>query len=294
MSPDSLRAHVTAIATRFHSRNYEHPQVLSDAALYVEHQFAQMGLQAERQTYTLAHVAPSQPFHNLVVRLGPDTSEVMVIGAHYDVAGDHPGADDNASGVAGLLELARLLKDLPLTQRLELVVYTNEEPPFFRSADMGSAVHAKALQAAGKKVSLMLALECIGYFSDAPGSQTFPLPGLGWLYPHAGHFIALVGYFKDSEITRQIKQSMATATPLAVHSINAPEFVHGIDFSDHLNYAAYGAPALMVTDTAFFRNFNYHTEGDTPERLDYARMAMVVGGVEAVVRKFAGAKTPAN
>ena len=211
----------------------------------------------------------------------------MVVGAHYDVAGEQPGADDNASGVAGLLELARLLKGQSFRQRVELVVYTNEEPPFFRTPYMGSAVHARSLAESGKRASLMLSLECIGYFSDEPGSQDHPVRLLNAIYPTTGNFISLVGFYEDGDVSRQVKTAMKSASDLPVYSINAPSFVVGVDFSDHLNYWNEGFVGMMVTDTAFYRNKAYHTPRDTADRLDYGRMAKVVDGVRAVVMRQA-------
>jgi Zn-dependent M28 family amino/carboxypeptidase len=203
-----------------------------------------------------------------------------------------PGADDNASGVAGLIELARMLQQrmrqgLQLNQSIELVFYANEEPPYFRTPYMGSAIHAKSLKDAGRNASLMLSLECIGYFSDKPGSQDFPIRMLDRVYPDVGNFIALVGYYQDSAVSRQVKTAMQSAISLPVYSINAPGFIVGIDFSDHLNYYNEGFVGMMVTNTAFYRNKAYHTPQDTADRLDYARMAQVVDGVQAVVMQHA-------
>jgi hypothetical protein len=280
----SLERHVRVLSTEFAERSFEKPARLNGAANYVEAQLAALGHKVERQSFK----AEEGNYRNLVVRLGPDTPDVVVIGAHYDVAGAQPGADDNASGVAGLIELARLLKDAKLTRRVELVAYTNEEPPFFRTPHMGSAIHAKALKASGKQARLMLSLECIGYFSDAPGSQTHPVRLLNAVYPTVGNFIALVGYYEDGAVARRVKTAMMTATDLPVHSVNAPGFVVGIDFSDHLNYANEGFVGMMVTDTAFYRNKAYHTPQDTADRLDYVRMGKVVDGVYRAVMAEAG------
>jgi Zn-dependent M28 family amino/carboxypeptidase len=223
-----------------------------------------------------------------------------VIGAHYDSHGDAiggskhprghtpethtPGADDNASGVAGLLELARLLGRSAQSRTIELVAYTLEEPPHFRTEHMGSAWHARSLRAANRDVELMLSLEMIGYFSDEPGSQGYPFPAMSHLYSDRGNFIAIVGKMSDFGATRRVKALMAGATSLPVHSINAPPLLQGVDFSDHLSYWLEGFPALMVTDTSFMRNHHYHQASDTYEKLDYRRMAMVVQGVYAVTQ----------
>jgi Zn-dependent M28 family amino/carboxypeptidase len=267
--PQRLRHFVTELSTAHANRNVGHRHRLEGAAVFIETQLEALGLQSHSQRFT----AEGDKYRNIVVQLGPDTAEVTVLGAHYDVAGDQPGADDNASGVAGLLELARLLKNEKLQRRIELVFYTNEEPPFFRTPHMGSAVHAADLRKRGAHASLMISLECIGYFSDQPGSQDHPVRLMGAVYPTVGNFIALVGFYKDGDISRRVKGAMMAATDLPIHSINAPGFVAGVDFSDHLNYHNEGFVGLMLTDTAFYRNKAYHTPQDTADRLDYTRMA---------------------
>jgi Zn-dependent M28 family amino/carboxypeptidase len=281
---------VRKLSTDFADRTFDNETRLEGAAMYLESQLARLGLKAESQRFT----AEGRGYRNLVVKLGPDTPEVMVVGAHYDVAGEQPGADDNASGVAGLLELARLLKGQSFRQGVELVFYTNEEPPFFRTPFMGSAIHARSLAESGKRASLMLSLECIGYFSDEPGSQDHPVRLLNAIYPTTGNFISLVGFYQDGDVARQVKAAMKSASDLPVYSINAPSFVVGVDFSDHLNYWNEGFVGMMVTDTAFYRNKAYHTPQDTAGRLDYGRMAKVVDGVRAVVMQHAAAGGPAR
>lgn len=187
--------------------------------------------------------------------------------------------------MAGLLELARLLGRSPPTRAVELVAYTLEEWPHFRTENMGSAWHARSMKAANRDVELMLSLEMIGYFSDEPGSQRFPFPVFGWLYPDQGNFIALVGKLEHFGLMRKAKAAMVGATTLPVRSINAPPTtLQGIDFSDHRNYWKESMPAIMVTDTAFLRNLNYHRQEDTAEKLDYARMAKVVQGIFALTQ----------
>lgn len=280
-----LEADVRKLSIDFAGRSYDNLARLDGAAAYVESQLAGTGHPVESQRFT----AKGRSYRNLIVRLGPDTPDVVVIGAHYDVFGDLPGADDNASGVAGLLELARSLRGAKLARRVELVAYANEEPPFFRTPHMGSYVHAGSLKSAGKRAALMLSLECIGYFSDAPDSQAHPMRLLEMIYPTTGNFIALVGFYEDGLLSRRVKAAMQSATSLPVHSINAPGFVVGVDFSDHLNYASNGFVGMMVTDTAFLRNKAYHTRQDTADTLDYRRMGQVVDAVRAVVVREAGA-----
>jgi Zn-dependent M28 family amino/carboxypeptidase len=201
----------------------------------------------------------------------------VVVGAHYDAAGPYPGADDNASGVAGLLELAALLGKSDLSGTVELVAYPLEESPFFRTSQMGSAIHANALRQEG----------VVGYVTDADNTQQFPSALLSLFYPARGNFIAVVGKIGQGWLVRRVKKAMAQASSLPVYSLTAPRFLPGVDFSDHVNYWQAGYPAVMITDTAFYRNPHYHTGADTADTLDYQRMAQVVAGVYAAVKEMA-------
>lgn len=221
----------------------------------------------------------------ILARFGPEDPVKVVVGAHYDACGSTPGADDNASGVAGLIELGRLLSQHPPKGCVELAAYPHEED--FGSPIMGSAHHAKQLRAAGENPAVMISLEMIGCFSDEPGSQFFPLRILKPLYPDKGNFIALVGRGEERTLLRKIKRSMAGATDLPVRSICSPFPVPGLDLSDHYCFWKEGYSAIMITDTAFFRNLRYHTLEDTPETLDFRRMADVVRGVYAGVQNIA-------
>lgn len=226
----------------------------------------------------------NQKYANLITNIGPTDAEMIVIGAHYDVCGDQPGADDNASGVAGLLLLAKYLSENKTTLRYnyELVFYTLEEPPYFRTEFMGSAVHARSLRDKGVRVKYMLSLETIGYYSDEKGSQSYPAM-LGWFYPSEGNFIAAVGRMADGNLLGEFKTGFQKNSSLKIITLAAPAFVTGIDFSDHLNYWAMGWNAAMITDTAFMRNHNYHEATDTPDTLDYGKIAQVVRGVYGAV-----------
>jgi Zn-dependent M28 family amino/carboxypeptidase len=278
IDPARLETHVRMLSETFFPRNETHPENLDRAAAYIRQEFKQAQARVSEQTYE----ARGKTYRNVMAMFGPETKERIVIGAHYDAAGEMPGADDNASGVAGLIELARLFGQRPPQMLTELVAFTLEEPPQFHTAKMGSAIHAASLKQQGVSVRAMIALEMIGCFNDAAGSQGFPNPVLKLLYPSTGNFIAVVSKLDQGSLVRRVKRAMRGATPLPVYSINAPRFVPGIDFSDHLNYWEAGYDAVMITDTAFYRNPRYHTPQDTPQTLDYQRMAMVVQGVYAV------------
>ena len=270
-----LQKHVKYLSVDVYPRSFDFPEHLNAAADYIKNDLTAVGIVVEEQKYLVQGV----PYRNLIARFGPADGKVLVMGAHYDSHGDTPGADDNASGVAGLLELAKLLQKSPPSRPVELVFYTLEEPPYFRTENMGSAVHSRSLVESKRPVDMMISVEMIGYFTDAPDSQSFPLSAMKLVYPTQGNFIAVVGRYKDMVATRRVKSALKGVDGLPVRSINAPALVTGIDFSDHLNYWAQGFSAVMVTDTSFYRNHEYHRSGDTYERLNYPRMAQVVQGL---------------
>lgn len=261
-------------------RDSHHPQQLSTIADDIAHTFQTHNARVSLQTYLVNDIA----FHNVISEYGfPDSEGAIIIGAHYDTYGELPGADDNASGVAALFELGRMFSQQPPPMKVLLVAYPLEEPPFFRTNDMGSYVHAASLKHSKEKVRLMISLEMLGYFSDAPNSQRYSPSALSWIFPTTGNFIAVVGPASISSATISLKRAITRSTDLAALSINAPSLLPGVDFSDHLNYWKHDFDAVMVTDTAFLRNANYHSEKDLPETLDYHRMAQVVTGVHSYV-----------
>ena len=283
VDPDRLRARVRDLTENIYPRDHRHPENLDLVAALIEEEFQRAGGRVSEQPF----VVEGRNYRNVIARFGPETDERIVIGAHYDTAGEQPGADDNASAVAGLIELVYLIgrAEWPLT--VEAVAYSLEEPPFFRTPDMGSAKHAARLRQDGHAVRVMICLEMIGFFNDEPGSQSYPVPLLRPFYPGRGDYIAVIGKISRGGVARRVKQAMRGATPLPVYSINAPAMVPGIDFSDHLNYWNAGYDAVMITDTAFYRNPNYHEKTDTWDTLDYDRLALVVQGVYAAVQEFA-------
>ncbi|MBF8254536.1 MAG: peptidase M28, partial [Deltaproteobacteria bacterium] len=274
IAPESLRERVEILSRGFGPRDADHPENLAKIAAYLASEFKSHGARVSVQEFEVEY----NRYRNVIAEYGRETGEVIVIGAHYDTAGAQPGADDNASGVAGLLELSRLLSRTKPSYRIMLAAYTLEEPPYFRTQNMGSAVHAKSLRQQGVAVKLMISLEMIGYFSNQENSQKFPLPLLKIFYPSQGNFILVVDRLFSNQ-GGELKKWMIPASDLPVYSINAPAIIPGVDFSDHLNFWNHGYPAVMVTDTAFLRNDAYHTGRDTADRLDYTKMAKVVQGV---------------
>lgn len=258
------------------ARSYANIESLNKAADFIKNQFADYGYTPIEQKYNINNVE----YKNIIASYGSEKGSRFVVGAHYDVCGDQPGADDNASGIAGLLYLARLLKEYSpnLDFGVELVAYSLEEPPFFKTEAMGSFIHAKSLHDGKVKVLGMLSLEMIGFYSDAPKSQKYPLPLMKLFYPRKGNFIAVVGNYNSSALIKHFRKNMKN-TAVKVKSLKAPSFVAGIDFSDHLNYWKFDYRAIMLTDTAFLRNPNYHEVSDSIDTLNFDKMQGVVKGV---------------
>ena len=268
---------VVALCSTPKPRNYINLKSLNLAADYISNEFKAIGLAVEEQVFEVESIA----YKNIIASYGPKDAERIIIGAHYDVCENQPGADDNASGVAGLLEIARQFQiHKPNTKyRYDFVAYTLEEPPFFRTDYMGSHIHAKSLYDNNVKVKSMISLEMIGYFSEDKTSQQYPIGVLKLFYPSKGNYIAVVGKMGEGKLAREFKRGIRKSSDIQVKSINAPAKLQCIDFSDHLNYWRYNYKAVMITDTSFFRNVNYHQPTDTPDTLNYIKMAEVIKGV---------------
>jgi Iap family predicted aminopeptidase len=280
-----LMAHVSAIASRPHS--VAHYEALEAAARYIEASLKTMGHRSVPQAFE----CDGREVRNIEVVIEPAAvvpSGTYVIGAHYDSIDESPGANDNGTGVAALIELAYLLRDFqPRSHRLRLVFYVNEEAPYGKTWDMGSWRHAGRLREAGERVLGMIALETIGYFSDRPGSQAFP-PPFGLVYRDTGNFIAFVGLPGSRAFLRRALRSFRRHTVFPSIGGNAPGFIPGIDLSDHWAYHRCGFPAMMITDTAPFRNPYYHQPNDLPATVDYPSLARVTKGIERMVRDVVG------
>ncbi|MET3542783.1 hypothetical protein ABID22_003520 [Pontibacter aydingkolensis] len=270
-----LHKHVLSLTTTNKARNHQNLQELNQAADYIKAEFTKLQGNVTEQVYKVN----GTDYRNIILSSGPANAPLLVVGAHYDVCGNQPGADDNASGVAGLLEVARLLQNHTLPFRVDFVAYTLEEPPYFRTANMGSYVHAKSLAEQKAQVLGMVSLEMIGYFKEEKGTQRYPIAPMKLVYGSRGNYIAVVQRFGNGKFGRSFLRGFNQAATLPVKSLKAPAAIPGVDFSDHLNYWYFGFSALMITDTSFYRNTNYHQPGDTIYTLDFARMARVVDGV---------------
>lgn len=277
----ALRRHVVCLSSIEPSRSIRHISSLDSASRYVESQLRLSSSRVLTQDYFVSQGS----VRNIIASFGPESGPRIIVGAHYDVAGDQPGADDNASGIAGLIELARLLAQdtVKLETRIDLVAYTLEEPPYFRTKEMGSFIHARSLHEQDVEVVVMLSLEMIGYFTENENSQRYPIGLMKVFYPEKGDFIAVISNFNSHFMAGNLVAQMEKGCQVPIERLTAPTCVTGVDFSDHLNYWHFGYKGLMITDTSFLRNDNYHETTDSPETLDYSRMAEVVNGVHYAV-----------
>ncbi len=283
---NNLENTVKVFAREIGSRGYMQTDALKKASGYIKSGLSSYGYAVSVQSYDVKDKTYENVFAEKEGEKTPD--RVLVIGAHYDTVTGTPGADDNASGVAGLLELARLLANEPLGMTVQFVAFVLEEPPFSRSRHMGSYVYARNLNQKGTDVEGMICLESIGYFTDRPDSQFFPLAFLRFRYPTTGNFITFVSNLQSKGFLNRAKAAFKKGSDLPVESISTLSVVPGIDFSDHRSFWKFGYDAFMVTDTAFYRNPHYHGKGDTPEILDYERISEVVIGLKSAILELAG------
>jgi Zn-dependent M28 family amino/carboxypeptidase len=282
-----LRGHVQVLGGDIGERNVYHPQALEAAAAYIEGQFANLGYQTGRQEYEVEGVRVRNIDVNIPgVPGAARADEIVVVGAHYDSARGAPGANDNASGVAAVLEIARTLRDRKLARTVRYVAFVNEEPPFFQTDQMGSVVYARRCRERGERVVAMLTPETIGCYSDEKKSQHYPSL-LSWFYPSVGNFIAFVGESESGRLVARCVQLFREHAKFPSEGGAAPKSIEGVGWSDHWSFSRQGYPGLMITDTAPFRYAHYHTAQDTPDKCDYDRMARVVEGVARVIEDLA-------
>lgn len=271
-----LKAHVKMLAETIGPRNVSHPEAYKKATDYLASQLQAMGYKVGRQTFEVDGVECVNLWADL--KAGED---ILVVSAHYDSCDITPGADDNASGCAATLELVRQLKDNKEGPSVRFVLFANEEPPYFQTEQMGSLVYALACQKKGEKFMGMLSLESIGFYSDSKGSQEFPVGLTG--YPDTGNFLGFVSDISSKPFMERCLDGFKEAKTMPAEGIAAPGIVTGITWSDHWSFSKCGYPAVMVTDTAPFRNPNYHAESDTSDTLDYQRLAAATEGLRRMI-----------
>jgi len=281
---DQLRRHVTRLAEEIGERNVVHrPKELAQSADYIEAEFVSSGYEVERQEYQVS----GKTCCNLEVEIPGTTlpEEIVIIGAHYDSVEGSRAANDNASGVAAVLSMARSFAGSPGDRTLRFVAFVNEEAPYAHTDQMGSWVYAHQCRERGENVTAMMSLETIGYYSDEASTQKYP-PPVGLLYPSTGNFIAFVGNTRYGWLVRQVVAAFRRSEPFPSEGGALPEAIPNIGFSDHWSFWQEGYPALMVTDTAPFRYPYYHTPEDTVNKIDFERMARVVRGLQAVIAEL--------
>ena len=280
-----LRCHVQALAGDIGERHVWRPAALAAAAGYVRREFESLGYSVAAQTYRVNDIDCDNL--EVVIPGAARPQEIILVGAHYDTVEGSPGADDNASGIAGVLELARLLRGARPATTVKLVAFVNEEPPFFFWGEMGSKVYAEAARRRGDDIRVMLSLEMLGCYSDLQGSQSYP-PLLRWFYPDRGNFIAFVSNLGSRARLREVVAAFRGNSDFPSEQLASPAFVPGIAWSDQLSFWRQGYAAVMVTDTAFYRYRHYHSPSDTPEKLRYPEMARVVTGLGRALLLLAG------
>ncbi|MEG1488754.1 MAG: M28 family peptidase [Acinetobacter sp.] len=274
-STNNLKVYLEQIIGNDSYRNYKNIEELQRVSAWIKEQMRLFGIPCQYQNYSVNGLG----YRNVVCTLARGHADKVIVGAHYDVFGEQQGADDNASGVAGVIETARILaqQKSQLTQNIEFVFYTLQEPPFFKTEQMGSYIHAKSVQTQKDQIQGVYILDMIGYF-DEKLVQDYPV-GLKWVYPNHANYIAAVSNVQSYDLGAKYCEEMRTLNRLECQRLVAPSFVSGMEFSDHLNYWRFDIPAVMITDTAFFRNKNYHTEKDTLKTLNIGKMANVIDGL---------------
>ncbi len=279
-----LCGHVQTLAGEIGERNVFRPQALGAAADYIRAAWRELGHDVSAQRYRVEGV----DCDNLEITL-PGTrrpEQILLLGAHYDSVAGTPGADDNASGVAALLELPRLLNGAAHAMTLRFVAFVNEEPPFFFTAEQGSRVYARAARRRGDDIRLMIALEMLGCYRDEPGTQRYP-PLLRHFYPDRGDFIAFVSNLRSRRALGRFTRAFQRHSDFPCQRLATFAWVPGVGWSDHLSFWIHRYRAIMITDTAFYRYDCYHQACDTPAKLDYSRMAQVTTGIAGVVAELA-------
>jgi len=278
---ENLYKHEEYLSVKIGERHLWKNGTLDQAADYIESAFTKYGYTPWRQTYSCYGKSVS----NLIAEKTGTAKEVVIIGAHYDTVPGTPGADDNASGLAGLLELARLHQRSANKKTLIFAAFVNEEPPCFGSHHMGSMIYANHLKEQRVPVEVMISLEMIGYFTHEI-IQKYPVPCMRFFYPRTADFIGVVGNFRSSKYVSFFKKGIRKHSSISSKSLTAPEFFGGINLSDHYAFWHHGYRAIMITDTSFFRNRNYHLETDTIDTLNFEQMAEVVNGLYNALSGF--------
>ena len=284
---ERVRTHVHTLAGDIGERNLFRPLALQQAAAYIERVWREQGYAVTRHEYTVR----GETGANLeVTREGTDPAAgILIVGAHYDSVIGSPGANDNGSGVSALLEIARHFRARTPARTVRFIAFVNEEPPFFKTQDMGSRAYVAMAQARGDDIRAMICLETIGYYSDRADSQHYP-PLFNLFYPDAGNFIGFVSNFRSRALLRESVAAFRAASDFPLEYISTFTFIPGVDWSDHWSFWRDGIPAIMVTDTAPYRYPYYHSAGDTPDKVSYKELTQVIAGLLAMVIRLADSR----
>jgi len=286
MIADQIRKDVVFLADSIGQRNMHTAGTMEASVEFIRQRFESLGYLHETQTYTLRRgIYAGRSASNIIAEIpgSEKKNEIIVIGAHYDTVPHSPGANDNASGVAVLLSLAGELAGSNPNRTIRFVAFANEEPPFFQTSDMGSYAYALRSREQNENITAMIALDGLGYFDDAPNSQHYPLPGLGFAYPNSADFIGLVTRLRDLPLLGQVSAGFKEKNLVPTESAALPGFLPGVNWSDHWAFWQHGYPAILITDTLLFRDPFYHTPNDTPDRLNYENMARVTSALAHAV-----------
>ncbi len=298
----NLKKHIVFLAETVGQRNMYFPEQLESAAVYIDKSFRSQGYKISSHEYTLQKGLipfPSefkdQVPRNIEAEIPGDVyrDEIILVGAHYDSVLGSPGANDNATGVAGLLEIGRLLSGKKLKRTVRLVAFVNEESPFFATKNMGSYVYAKRCSKRQENIRGMISLETLGYYSNVQGSQAYPFP-LGFFKPDTGNYLGFVSNIRSRHFLKDFMKRFGDLVEFPMEGVAIPQIIPGIGWSDHRSFWKFDYPAIMVTDTALFRYPYYHTQEDTPEKIHYNHLARVVSGLLKVIEALANESSPLN
>jgi len=282
---DNLFDHVNYLSETIGPRNLDYYASLKKASQYIFQKMAEYGIEPVLQNYK----CKGKQVNNIIAEKRGERfpDEIIIVGGHYDTVMDSPGADDNATAIAAMLEMIRLLKDFPNQRTIRFVAFTLEEPPHFGTGKMGSLVYAESCYKKRENIIGMIALEMLGYFTDEPMSQQYPFPAMRMVYPERGNFIAVVGNKQSEELTIKFADSLKETSLVKTETLIGDASVPGVDLSDHASFWQYNYPALMITDTAFYRNSYYHSTEDKIEYLNFKVFAKLVYALALAIKKLA-------
>ncbi|MZH40930.1 MAG: M28 family peptidase [Nitrospinae bacterium] len=301
-SLQNLKKHIMLLAGTLGQRNMYFPKQLESAAAYIDKNFRAQGHKVGSHEYTVQRgwrPFPSQFTGKVVSNIEAEIpgevyrDEIILVGAHYDSVVGSPGANDNATGVAGLLEIGRLLSGRKLKRTIRLVAFVNEESPFFATKNMGSYVYAQRCSERQENIRAMISLETLGYYSNVKGSQTYPFP-LGFFKPGTGNYLGFVSNIRSRHFLKDFMKRFGEMVEFPMEGVAIPQIIPGIGWSDHRSFWKFDYPAIMVTDTALFRYPFYHTHEDTPEKIHYHHLARVVSGLLKSIETLANEPSPLN